>query len=64
MSTSIKHRELTPHDARELNLFRRYLICKEKYGMDAILRRTFWQKYLGLEPGKYIWVGDGPRLVP
>lgn len=60
-STKIK---LTEHDKREVEIFERYLKAKAKYGMDAILRRKFWQKYLGLEPGNYLWVGDGPRLVP
>lgn len=46
----LKSSNLSQNDLRELKLFERYLKNLNRFGMDALLRRAFWRKYLNVNP--------------
>lgn len=40
---------LNLNDRREYRKFKKFLILRQKYGLDVLIQRPYWRKYLGLE---------------
>lgn len=41
--------KINRHDRKEINLFKRFLENKERYGIEKMIKKKYWRKYLGLE---------------
>lgn len=41
--------KLSPHDRREYRKFLKFLTVRAKFGVEVLMKRPFWRKYLGLE---------------